>query len=61
MTQVAVGAVGPCADPAGAPDVVMHTAWRINYVRDLRGTVTLRCQTAEGETFEGSVRFDHCH
>lgn len=41
--------------------VVKPTGWRVNDIRDLTGSLEVRCSTAEGASVEGTVEVRHCH
>src|ERR1700743_2988021 len=41
--------------------LVEPTAWSVNDVRDVRGHLTVDCETGDGTKIDGSIEFKHCH
>ena len=49
------------ADCAELTMNIQPTGWRVNEVREVAGSVQLRCRLSTGLTLEGSLAVDHCH
>jgi hypothetical protein len=40
---------------------VEPTGWRVNHVRDVRGSLEAACTNSSGSTFDARISFAHCH